>query len=140
MIKHWGWTCSLPSKSKRYGTKMGKHCPNTPSVSVGFTGMQKEGNVLQIYSTTMLLYFSVSHRGQLKSLSISQFGLAPHFRQVPVGIYNTFRARPSLSTALTLNASTTYLTDMIFFSFFHVITQNICIFKARHTAGLSITF
>lgn len=60
------------------------------------------------------IFLEVSRRGQLKSRSVSQFGLPPHFRQVPVGIYNTLKTRSSLSTALTLNASTTYLTDMFF--------------------------
>lgn len=73
--------------------------------------------VLQFYSTSHfhISCLSFSQRAASVSEYISQFGLAPHFRQVPVGIYNTFRTRSSLSAALTLNASTTYLTDIFFF-------------------------
>lgn len=73
------------------------------------------------------IFLGVSYTGQLKSRSISQFGLASHFRQVPVGIYNTFITRSSLSTALTLNASTTDLTDTFFPRYF----TDCCIFRAR---------
>lgn len=115
---------------------MGKLSECTSSVAGLHWLAEGESVVLQIYSTNHAsIFLGVCHKGQLKSLSISQFGLAPHFRQVPVGIYNTFRTRSSLSTALTLNASTTYLNDMIFF-FFHYSEH---LYKARHMAGLSMT-
>lgn len=77
------------------------------------------------------IFLGASCRGQLKSQSISQFGLAPHFRQVPVGIYNTFSASSSLSAALTLNASTTYLTDIFLGCLSRCYFVDCCIFKAR---------
>lgn len=95
-------------------TRMNRLCPGGTPAQRSDSPSESYG-VSQYYrKNTSMFFLGVSRRGQLTSRSISQFGLAPHFRQVPVGIYSTFRTCSSLSTALPLTASTKYLTDILF--------------------------
>lgn len=105
-----GWTCSLRSISEENPRNMRE----SAGLTAGFNCLQNEGYVVLILQNNPLAYFLRFLAECRLSLSISQFGLAPHFRQVPVGIYNTFRTSSSLSLALNLNASTTYLSDIFF--------------------------
>lgn len=131
IVKDQGWTCSLSSKSEGNTThRGGKLWSEYCSMTAGFNSAMSGTLFCNPPAQPTSIFLGVSRRGQLKSQSISQFGLAPHFRQVPVGIYNTFRTRSSLSAALTLNASTTYLTDIFFPPY--VISQTVAYSKPNN--------
>lgn len=127
--RFWLKRLSLSSKSGGHTRQTcGKHCLSTVLVLLTLTGRQNVCYVvLQFYSTT---HFHISWSFLQRAAYVSVYKpiwISLTFRQVPVGIYNTFITRSSLSTALTLNASATNWTDTFFSRYF----RDCWIFKAR---------